>query len=537
MTPLSMASLRRARSAGSPAGDPEAFAAAYERHHQELSRYCRSILRNEEDAQDALQNTMVKAFAALQTETREIALRPWLFRIAHNESISVLRRRQDTTELDDRVGGSDDTLQRTVETRERLRHLSDDLQDLPERQRSALVMRELSGLGHEEIAVALGSSARAVKQTIYEARCSLGDCAEGRSMDCDAVRRTLSDDDGRIVRSRQIRAHLRSCRSCRAFGAALRQRPKDLAALSPALPLIGAGGLLAAVQGATVGGTAGGGAAGTAGLSAALGTGSAVGGTAVAASAGGGLALTGLGKLAAVAAVTIAAGGGTVALERATDSPSPTTVSAAADGARATGPAPPPASASGGAIWPSKAAVASLAIVAPVGVNGTASPASDPPAGTRTENPRSRGGKAAQRPHDADSRQQATGGTKAKRAPKGSDASRTTRGSRASSSHGHAPASTAASPTSSRSGGRPSTGPASGVTAGASRRTTAPATASPPESRRSTAARQPSSPKDKRGPGAVAGAGAKPDTEQHAPAAEGPSTPPKANGGGKPTGG
>ena len=46
-------------------GDSAAFAAVYERHHQALYRYCRSILRHEEDAQDALQNTFTRAFAAL----------------------------------------------------------------------------------------------------------------------------------------------------------------------------------------------------------------------------------------------------------------------------------------------------------------------------------------------------------------------------------------------------------------------------------------------------------------------------------------
>ena len=77
-------------------GDAAAFAAVYERHHQALYRYCRSILRHEEDAQDALQSTMAKAFAALQDERRDFDLQPWLFRIAHNEAISILRRRRET---------------------------------------------------------------------------------------------------------------------------------------------------------------------------------------------------------------------------------------------------------------------------------------------------------------------------------------------------------------------------------------------------------------------------------------------------------
>ena len=138
-------------------GDAAAFAAVYERHHQALYRYCRSILRHEEDAQDALQSTMARAFAALQDERRDFDLKPWLFRIAHNEAISILRKRRATTELDDIPVLTD--LEDQVSEREELRLLQMDLADLPDRQRAALVLRELNGLSHAEIAVVLETSA------------------------------------------------------------------------------------------------------------------------------------------------------------------------------------------------------------------------------------------------------------------------------------------------------------------------------------------------------------------------------------------
>src|SRR3954466_8957176 len=84
-------------------GDAEAFAAIYEEHHQALYRYCRSILRDEHDAQDALQSALTRAFAALRDEQRDFELRPWLFRIAHNEAISLVRRRRAASELHDDV--------------------------------------------------------------------------------------------------------------------------------------------------------------------------------------------------------------------------------------------------------------------------------------------------------------------------------------------------------------------------------------------------------------------------------------------------
>jgi RNA polymerase sigma factor (sigma-70 family) len=216
--------------------DEAALAAMYERHHQALYRYCRSILRDDDDAQDALQSTLTKALAALRDEQRDFELRPWLFRIAHNEAISRLRRRREIADPDAVAAASTDSLAQTVEDRERLAHLRTDLDDLPERQRSALILRELNGLSHEEIAGVLDISARAVKQTIFEARVALQECAEGRDMMCAEVQRALSDADGRVLRARRMRAHLRACRSCRQFKAALAQRPADLAALAPALP-------------------------------------------------------------------------------------------------------------------------------------------------------------------------------------------------------------------------------------------------------------------------------------------------------------
>ena len=70
-------------------GDAAAFAAVYQRHHQALYRYCRSILRHDADAQDALQSTFTAAFAALARGHRDAPIRPWLFRMSHNQAVSL----------------------------------------------------------------------------------------------------------------------------------------------------------------------------------------------------------------------------------------------------------------------------------------------------------------------------------------------------------------------------------------------------------------------------------------------------------------
>ena len=248
-------------------GDERAFAAIFRRYHQPLYRFCLAIVANPEDAQDALQNTMVKVMRALPGEERAIDLKPWLYRIAHNESIDLLRRRRETRQLDTEQAAPGYGVAEDAATRERLRRLLVDLGELPERQREVLVMRELGGLGFGEIGTALETSGAVARQTLYEARQSLRQMEEGREMECDEVTRALSDGDGRVIRRRDVRAHLRSCAECRAFRDEIQGRRRDLAAISP-LPAAAVAGMLKSLVG-------GSGAAGGGGLAAALGGGAA----------------------------------------------------------------------------------------------------------------------------------------------------------------------------------------------------------------------------------------------------------------------
>jgi RNA polymerase sigma factor (sigma-70 family) len=268
-------------------GDAAAFEAIFRRHGQDLYRYCLAILRDAEEAQDALQSTMAAALRSLPHDQREIPLRPWLYRVAHNEAVSILRRRtpvvDPATAPESSVPGADTS----AEARERLRGLVADLETLPERQRGALVMRELSDLTYAEIAEALGASEPAARQVVYEARVALRELEEGREMECEEAQRALSARDGRLLRGRRLRSHLRSCERCGDFRAAIEQRRSDLEALCPPLPAAAASGLLATLLSGT--GSGGGGAvAGSAATFGAATTGPGIGaaGTTMAAAAG-----------------------------------------------------------------------------------------------------------------------------------------------------------------------------------------------------------------------------------------------------------
>ncbi|HYC81265.1 MAG TPA: RNA polymerase sigma factor, partial [Solirubrobacterales bacterium] len=237
--PLSDARLTRRAVRGSS----RAFEAIFRRYHQELYRYCAAIVGNSADAQDAVQNTMVKVLQALPGEERRIELKPWLYRIAHNEAIEIVRRRGpgEAVDVDSLLGPANAV--EVVETRDRLRRLVADVAELPERQGGALVMRELGGLGFEQIGAALGTSAATARQTLYEARLGLRAMSEGREMDCAEAMRAISDGDRRILRGRKLRAHLRACEECRDFRAAIESRSADLALLAP-LPAVAAAGIM-----------------------------------------------------------------------------------------------------------------------------------------------------------------------------------------------------------------------------------------------------------------------------------------------------
>jgi RNA polymerase sigma factor (sigma-70 family) len=212
-------------------GSSQAFSILYERYHDLLYRYCRSILLHEADAHDAVQSTFTRALEALRRGQRDAPVRPWLFRIAHNESISMLRRRKATSALYSDLGPLSLAVEDRVGHREQVGLLLEDLQELPPRQRGAIVMRELGGLSHEDIAAALGISVSGARQAIFEARGALNEFAVGRAMACEDVRRELAEGDRRVMRRRPIRAHLRDCAACAAFATTIVGRRNGLRAV------------------------------------------------------------------------------------------------------------------------------------------------------------------------------------------------------------------------------------------------------------------------------------------------------------------
>src|SRR3954449_13180600 len=264
-------------------GNDEAFRVLHDRYRQRLFAYVRQMLSagSRQDAEDVLQDVFVRAYGALRNDNREMNVRAWLYRVAHNRCIDHLRRPiPPAAEL---FEVSPKPLHDPVEEAQRrddLRQLVSDVGNLPEQQRSALLMREIDGMTYADLAVALDVTVPAVKSLLVRARVGLVEAAEARDADCAEIRVELTDAHDRGVKaSGRARRHMRSCAGCREYRVALRGMRRSFAALSPVgfapfacLKLLGlsgsAGGAAAgagAAGGSSAGGRGGGGGGGGAG--------------------------------------------------------------------------------------------------------------------------------------------------------------------------------------------------------------------------------------------------------------------------------
>jgi RNA polymerase sigma factor (sigma-70 family) len=155
------------------AGSERAFAEVTRRYQSALRAYC-SRLVGPERAQDAVQQALLQAFLSLRDRApREIVLRPWLYRIAHNCSIDLIRIGSwDHEQLDLESDGVPQP-PALLEQKEELRGLIAGMRRLPDAQRQALTLRELEGCSYAEISARLGHTGSGVRQLIFRARTAL----------------------------------------------------------------------------------------------------------------------------------------------------------------------------------------------------------------------------------------------------------------------------------------------------------------------------------------------------------------------------
>ena len=218
-------------------GNHGAFGALVSRYEVRLLAFCRHLLRSREDAEDVLQEVFASAFKAMMADERPIRVRPWLYRIARNRCLNHLRRISaiGVDSIEDHFSEHGPSTSEMAQRREDLWQLVGDIQELPESQRSALLLREMEALSYEQIAEVLDKTIPSIKSLLIRARRSLAESAEARNLSCAEARVEFDEVQAGLRErpSRVVRRHIASCERC----SDLRVAERSLPAVRAWLPL------------------------------------------------------------------------------------------------------------------------------------------------------------------------------------------------------------------------------------------------------------------------------------------------------------
>lgn len=247
------------------AGDGSAFAELDRRHRRALTAYARRLLRSEHDAEDVVQDALLSAHRTLTDPDRpDVAdLKPWLYALVRNRAIDEVRRarRTDVALPDERLPSTEGDPAMILHRKEAVRRLVEDIAELPDQQRTALLMREVDGVRAEQVGAHLGVSTQAAQMLVARARGALVRARGARDASCHEVRDQLALAYEQGVRATEhALRHAQGCPACRAFRRDLRRVDRRLAALTPpfwlALPVlagkVGGGKLAAGAAAATL---------------------------------------------------------------------------------------------------------------------------------------------------------------------------------------------------------------------------------------------------------------------------------------------
>src|SRR5215203_3677414 len=148
-------------------GNQSAYEALVARYQSRLLAFCRHMLGSREDAEDVLQEVFAAAFNAM---------------LADERSLNDLRRTQaiGVDSMDVHLSEHGTTTADKVHKREEFRQLVEDVQGLPETQRTALLLREIDALSYDQIALAMETTVPSVKSLLVRARVGLAEAAEAR---------------------------------------------------------------------------------------------------------------------------------------------------------------------------------------------------------------------------------------------------------------------------------------------------------------------------------------------------------------------
>ncbi len=152
-------------------GDEKAFEQFVTEKQDKIYSVCVNMLKNIYDAQDAAQDTFIKAYRALKSFKGESSLDTWLTKIAVNTCLDIIRRRHDTVDIDEVYGVADPrTPDGEYEADVRRRAVRQSLARLPSELREVIVLKDIEGYSYEEISEILVINIGTVRSRLHRAR-------------------------------------------------------------------------------------------------------------------------------------------------------------------------------------------------------------------------------------------------------------------------------------------------------------------------------------------------------------------------------
>ena len=220
-------------------GNDAAFEVLYDRHHAAVLSYCRHMLGSRDEAEDALQQAFVSAHGDIVSSDKPIRFKAWIFTIARNRCLSILRARREQPSGRPRAD-LDGGPQRAGPAPSRAQGASRaTCTSSPRTSATALILSELGDLSHAEVADVIECEVAKVKSLVFQARSGLIERRQARETPCQEIREQLSTLRGGSLRRGPLRRHLKACPGCTEFRDEVRRQRQMVAVLLPVVPTLG----------------------------------------------------------------------------------------------------------------------------------------------------------------------------------------------------------------------------------------------------------------------------------------------------------
>lgn len=167
------------------AGDRDAFAVLVDRYQRPLYNFALRVVGNPDDADDAAQETLIQVYQALPASRLDFAFRPWLYRVARNKCIDLLRRKRalpfsalgndgdDGPAVEESIPDGDPLPEELAERADLQRMLHEAIGGLPLKYRTVVTLRYVADLTFGEIGDSLGLPENTVKTQFQRAKAML----------------------------------------------------------------------------------------------------------------------------------------------------------------------------------------------------------------------------------------------------------------------------------------------------------------------------------------------------------------------------